>query len=133
MVVRTYAPVGKTPILKENLTRDHLSAMSGITPEGKLYMLEQDRAFKGEDAVRFLKHLMRQIPGKLLVIWDGSLRSIAEVRSKISSPAGLPGGCNLSSCPSLRTRSQPRRGDLEAPQVRGAKERLLPEPLGVTQ
>ncbi len=61
MVVRTYAPVGKTPILKENLTRDHLSAMSGITLEGKLYMIEQDKAFKGEDAVRFLKHLMRHI------------------------------------------------------------------------
>jgi hypothetical protein len=30
-------------------------------------MLEQERAFKGEDVVRF-----RQIPGKLLVIWDGS-------------------------------------------------------------
>jgi len=65
MVVRTYAPVGKTPILKENLTRDHLSAMSGITLDGKLYMIEQERAFKGEDAVRFLKHLMRRIPGKL--------------------------------------------------------------------
>ena len=72
MVVRTYAPVGKTPILKENLTRDHLSAMSAITLEGKLYMIEQERAFKGEDVVRFLKHLMRQIPGKLLIIWDGS-------------------------------------------------------------
>jgi transposase len=72
MVVRTYAPVGKRPILRENLTRDHLSAMSAITLEGKLYMMEQDRAFKGEDAVRFLKHLMRQIPGKLLVVWDGS-------------------------------------------------------------
>ena len=72
MVVRTYAPVGKTPILKENLTRDHLSAMSAITLEGKLYMLEQERAFKGEDVVRFLKHLMRQIEGKLLIIWDGS-------------------------------------------------------------
>jgi hypothetical protein len=71
-VVRTYAPVVKTPILKEHLSRDHLSAMSGITLEGKLYMLEQDRAFKGEDVVRFLKHLLRQIPGKLLVIWDGS-------------------------------------------------------------
>jgi hypothetical protein len=71
-VVRTYAPVGKTPILHEHLSRDHLSAMSGITLEGKLYMLEQDRSFKGEDVVRFLKHLMRQIPGKLLVIWDGS-------------------------------------------------------------
>jgi len=72
MVVRTYAPVGKTPILREHLTRDHLSAMSGITLDGRLYMSEQERAFKGEDVVRFLKHLMRQIPGKLLVVWDGS-------------------------------------------------------------
>jgi DDE superfamily endonuclease len=46
--------------------------MSAITLEGKLYMIEQERAFKGEDAVRFLKHLMRQIPGKVLVVWDGS-------------------------------------------------------------
>jgi transposase len=99
MVVRTYAPIGKTPILKENLTRDHLSAMSGITLEGKLYMIEQDRAFKGEDVVRFLKHLMHQIPGKVLVIWDGSpihrsravkdfLKSGASLRLKLEQ---LPG------------------------------------------
>ena len=71
-VVRTYAPVGQTPLLKERLSRDHLSAMSAITLDGKLYMLEQERAFKGKDVVRFLKHLLRQIPGKLLIIWDGS-------------------------------------------------------------
>jgi hypothetical protein len=67
-VVRTYAPVGQTPILKEHLSRDHLSAMGAITLEGKLYMTEQERAFRGEDVVRFLKHLLRQIPGKLLII-----------------------------------------------------------------
>ncbi len=73
MVVRTYAPVGQTPILHEQLTRDHLSAMSGITLDGgKLLMIEQERAFKGEDVVRFLKHVLRQIPGKVMVIWDGS-------------------------------------------------------------
>ena len=72
-VVRTYAPVGKTPILKEHLSRDHLSAMSAITLEGKLYMTEQERAFKAEDVVRFLKHLMRQIEGKLLVSHMGRL------------------------------------------------------------
>jgi transposase len=71
-VVRTYAPVGQTPILHEQLTRDHLSVISGITLEGKLYMMEQERAFKGEDVVRFLRHLMRRIPGKMLIIWDGS-------------------------------------------------------------
>ena len=71
-VVRTYAPVGKTPVLQEELARDHLAAISAISLEGKLYMMEQERAFKAEDVVRFLKHLLRQIPGKLLLIWDGS-------------------------------------------------------------
>jgi transposase len=71
-VVRTYAPVGKTPVLVEHLSRDHLSAISAITPEGKLYMREQDRAFKGTHVVRFLKYLLRKITGKLLIVWDGS-------------------------------------------------------------
>ena len=71
-VVRTYAPVGQTPILHEQLTRDHLSVISAISMEGKLLMMEQERAFKSPDVVRFLRHLLRQIPGKLLIIWDGS-------------------------------------------------------------
>jgi len=70
MVMRTYAPVGQTPVVKEYLSHDHLSAMSGITPEGKLYMTVQDHSYKGPDVVNFLRHLLRQIPGKLLVLWD---------------------------------------------------------------
>jgi transposase len=46
--------------------------MSGITLEGKLLMMEQQRSFKGPDVVRFLRHALRRISGKLLVIWDGS-------------------------------------------------------------
>ena len=71
-VVRTYAPVGQTPILHEQLSRDHLSVISAITLEGKLLMMEQERSFNSQDVVRFLRHLLGQIPGKLLVIWDGS-------------------------------------------------------------
>jgi transposase len=71
-MVRTYAPMGQTPLLQEKLSRDHLSVISAISLEGKLYMMEQERAFNAEDVVRFLKHLLRHIPGKLLVIWDGS-------------------------------------------------------------
>ena len=71
-VVRTYAPVGQTPILHEHLSRDHLSVISAITMEGKLLMMEQECSFKSQDVVRFLRHLLGQIPGKLLVIWDGS-------------------------------------------------------------
>jgi transposase len=70
--VRTYAPVGQTPIIRAPLSRDHLSAMGGITPEGKLYLMVQQRAYLGIDVVKFLKHLARHIAGKLLVSWDGA-------------------------------------------------------------
>jgi transposase len=70
--VRTYAPRGQTPILRLPHTKDHLSAISAITPEGKLYLHVQERAYRSEDVVRFLEHLLGQISGKLLVIWDGS-------------------------------------------------------------
>jgi transposase len=87
-VVRTYAPVGQTPILHERLTRDHLLVISGITPEGKLLMMEQERAFKSPDVVRFLRHVLRQIPGKVLVIWDGSpIHSGRAVKDSLSSGA----------------------------------------------
>ncbi len=68
----SYAPVGQTPIMQENLYRDHLPVISGISLESKLYMMEQERCFKGEDVVRFLRHLLRQVPGNLLIVWDGS-------------------------------------------------------------
>ena len=57
-------------MIKEYPTHDHLSAMSGITPEGKLYITVQESSYKGPDVVSFLRHLLRHIPGKLLVLWD---------------------------------------------------------------
>ena len=71
-VVRTFAPRGKTPVLREWLTRDHLSAISGITPTGKLYMMVQEEAYRSPAVVRFLRHLHRHIRGKVLVLWDGA-------------------------------------------------------------
>jgi transposase len=70
-VVRTYAPIGETPLLRVPLSWDHLSVISAITPAGDLYLMMQEEAFIGPAIVRFLKHLLRHLPGKLLVIWDG--------------------------------------------------------------
>ena len=53
-------------------TRDHLSVISGITPLGKLDMMVQKRPYKWPDVVNFLRHLLRHISGKLLVLWDGA-------------------------------------------------------------
>ncbi len=71
-VARTYAPVGETPILRTPLTRDHLAAISAVTPDGRLFTHVQVEPFRGPAIVGFLRQLLRQIPGKLLVIWDGA-------------------------------------------------------------
>jgi transposase len=71
-VVRTYAPVGQTPTLREWCTRDHLSAMSAISPEGKLYFHAQEGAINSDDVVAFLEHLLREVPGRIVIIWDGA-------------------------------------------------------------
>jgi transposase len=71
-VVKTYAPEGRTPILREKLTRDHLSVMAGMTPEGKLYTLARQESLNGWHSIEFLVHLGRVAGRRLLVIWDGS-------------------------------------------------------------
>ena len=88
MAVRTWAPVGQTPVLRVKLTREHLAAISGITPEGRLVMQVQDHAYRAEDVVRFLRLLLRKISGKLLVIWDGSpIHRAKEIKAYLSKGA----------------------------------------------
>lgn len=108
-VVRTYAPRGETPVLRAPLLYDHLSAISGITPEGKLYMNVQDRAIRGPDVVRFLRHLMRHIEGKMIVIWDG----LPAHRSKLVKQflrEGASGRIHLEQLPGYAPELNPEEG-----------------------
>jgi transposase len=71
-VVKTYAPEGQTPVIRQKVTRDHLSVMGGMTPEGKVYTLARQKSLNGLHSVEFLGHLLRVAGRRLLVIWDGS-------------------------------------------------------------
>jgi hypothetical protein len=73
-VVRTYAPVGQTPILREWWAHEHLSAISALSPEGKLYFHSQGRALNSDDVVGFLEHLLREVPGPMVIIVAGAQR-----------------------------------------------------------
>jgi transposase len=66
--------MGQPPILREWWPRDHLAAISAISPEGKLDVHGQDGARNSADAVAFLEHLLREGPGRLVLIWDGAPR-----------------------------------------------------------
>ena len=71
MVVRTYAPSGQTPILKEFLSYKHLSLIGAVTPEGRLFLTVYAHSITSREVICFLGQLLRMIPGLLLIIWDG--------------------------------------------------------------
>jgi transposase len=70
--VRTWAPRGQTPCLRVKLSKDHLSAISGVTLDGRLFLQVRERSYDSHAVVGFLRVLLRKIPGKILLIWDGS-------------------------------------------------------------
>jgi transposase len=71
-IVRTYAPCAHTPVLRVLATHDHLSVMSGVSLGGGLYTMVRKHSLRAVESVWFLKHLLRCLGPKLLVIWDGS-------------------------------------------------------------
>ena len=51
------------------MSYDHLSAISAISMTGELYLAVQDRSYRSSDVIEFLRQLLAEIAGKLLVIW----------------------------------------------------------------
>ena len=89
MAVYTWAPAGETPILRVKLTRDHLSAMSGITLDGRLFLQVRPTSYDGEAVVKFLRVLLRKIPGRIVVIWDGApIHRSREIKAFLKAGAG---------------------------------------------
>src|SRR5947209_8921924 len=88
-LVRTYAPAAHTPVIREKQTRDHVSVMGGMTPEGKVYTLARQESLNGSHSVEFLQHLLRVAGERLLVIWDGSpIHRRAAVRQFVADTRG---------------------------------------------
>jgi transposase len=103
-VVKTWAPRGaarrgKLPILRLPLTRDHVSVISAVTEDLRLLSRTCEGAINGKRVVAFLQHILRQVPGKVLVVWDGApihrckqvKRFLAEGAAKRLKLLSLPG------------------------------------------
>jgi hypothetical protein len=69
-VARTWAPRGQTPQLQFHFNWKQLSVIAGIT-WWQFYFRLYPGSIKGPQIIDFLGHLSRQLPGRLLVIWDG--------------------------------------------------------------
>lgn len=58
--------------MHHRLTHDHLSVIGAIGLAAQLYFQVYDHAITSREVIRFLRHLLRHIPGRLLIIWDGA-------------------------------------------------------------
>jgi transposase len=86
--VRTWAPRGQTPVLQYHFNWKVLSAAAGITWWNFYFRLYQD-TIRAAQMVNFLGHLLRHLPGKLLLVWDRSQTHRGRlVREFVACPRG---------------------------------------------
>lgn len=79
-MTRTWSPKGQTPQLTFHFNWGKLAAIAGVTWR-RFYFRLYRGTIRAPQVVEFLRHLMRQLRGKLLIIWDG----LAAHRSRLVS------------------------------------------------
>ena len=75
-VRRTWAPKGKTPLLRHSYRRDRISTISALTVSPRrarlgLYVQFHRKNISGVEVLGFLRGLERHPRGPIVVVWDG--------------------------------------------------------------
>jgi len=74
-VRKTWSPVGQTPVLHHRYSHDRISAISGISVSPKrfhctLYCQLYEDNIQSEEVAAFLRHLLHQVHGHLIILLD---------------------------------------------------------------
>lgn len=86
--VRTWGRKGQTPVLRETFSWQKLSLIAGMSWRGFLFRLHSG-SIRSAQVVEFLEVLLRHLPGRLLVIWDGApIHRSAVVRDFVAGTVG---------------------------------------------
>ena len=68
--VRTWAPRGVTPVVTHCYRWPKFSAISGVTTDRRLFIMVRRGTIATPQAIVFLRHLLRHIHGKIVLVWD---------------------------------------------------------------
>ena len=69
-LVRGYAPAGKTPELRLNARKEHISMISAINNQGKLRFMLYEDAMNSKRLIEFMKRLIKDAGKKVMLILD---------------------------------------------------------------
>ena len=67
---RGYAPVGQTPVLRQNAKKFSMSMISSVTNQGKVRFMCYDGAMNADIFINFLKRLIKDNDQKIFLIID---------------------------------------------------------------
>ena len=105
--VRTWGPIGQTPVLRHHFTWKNASIIAGIT-ERSFYFKICAGAVRGPFVIEFIKHLRRHLRRKLLIVLDGA--PIHRSRQVLSYVASLRGAVTLCRLPAYAPELNPAEG-----------------------
>jgi transposase len=67
----TWAPVGRTPVVRGTGNRQSINMISAVSARGKLHFSFVEGTTNAESFIAYLKKLLHDIPGKIFLIVDG--------------------------------------------------------------
>jgi len=69
-VANTWGIRGETPVLHHRMSWPKLSVISAVTTNPHIYTRLIDGSVRSKEVIQFVQHLLRQIPGKIILVWD---------------------------------------------------------------
>jgi transposase len=80
----TWSPVGQTPQIRNSMSRVRYSALAVVTvpqkgESSRFYFSVYPHNVRSEQVVLLLKHLLRLIPGHIVLVWDNAPTHRAKV------------------------------------------------------
>ncbi len=75
----TWAPVGRTPVVRGTGNRTSVNMISAVSARGKLHFSVIEGNTNAENFIEYLKKLMHDIPGKTFLIVDGHSAHTAKI------------------------------------------------------
>ena len=71
---RTWAPRGCTPTIRHNSHWDKLSAIAGITLDGRIHFRVHEGSIRSEQIIEYLEQLLRYVDDRrhIVLLWDSS-------------------------------------------------------------
>lgn len=62
--------MGQTPVVRHCFRWPKFSAISGVSTQGKLYILVRPGSIATPQILVFLRHLLRHVRGRVILVWD---------------------------------------------------------------